>query len=104
MVQSGAAPGAGSGAAPPVLLPPGAPSEFPDPLARAYDLPCTLVLEMPAVGFSVRSLLELRPGTIVTTAAQQNEDLSLQVNGQIVGMVEVDVIGNRLAVRLTGMA
>lgn len=88
----------------PVLLPPGVREEAPDPLASAYDLPCTLVLEMPALNFDVRTLLELRPGSIVTTAAQQNEDLQLKVNGQLVGMVEVDVIGNRLAVRLTGMA
>ena len=90
--------------APPVLLPPGTRQDAPDPLARAYDLPCVLVLEMPAVGFSVGTLLELRSGSIVTTASQQNEDLALTVNGQLVGMVEVDVVGNRLAVRLTGMA
>lgn len=90
--------------APPVLLPPGAKEQGPDPLARAYDLPCTLVLEMPAVGFSVGTLLGLHRGSIVTTASQQNEDLALTVNGQTVGMVEVDVVGNRLAVRLTGMA
>jgi flagellar motor switch/type III secretory pathway protein FliN len=93
-----------SATAPPVLLPPGVKQDAPDLLARAYDLPCALVLEMPAVGFSVGTLLELRAGSIVTTASQQNEDLPLTVNGQIVGMVEVDVVGNRLAVRLTGMA
>ena len=88
----------------PVVLPPGAKEAEPDPLARAYDLPCTLVLEMPTVNFSVGTLLELRPGAILTTASQQNEDLPLTANGQLVGMVEVDVVGNRLAVRLTGMA
>lgn len=93
-----------SAPAPPVLLPPGTKETAPDPLARAYDLPCTLVLEMPTVDFSVGTLLSLRPGSIVTTASQQNEDLALTVNGQLVGMAEVDVVGNRLAVRLTGLA
>ena len=88
----------------PVLLPPGTRAEAPDPLARAYDLPCTLVLEVPAVAFSVGSLMQLRAGSLVQTAAQQNEDLSLKVNGQLVGTVEFDVVGERLAVRLTGMA
>lgn len=88
----------------PVVLPPGPRVETGDPLLRAYDLPCTLVLEMPAIAFSVGTLLQLRPGSIVVTASQQNEDLALTVNGQLVGMVEVDVVGNRLAVRLTGMA
>lgn len=96
--------GTGAGTAPPVLLPPGTKHDAPDPLARAYDLPCTLVLEIPVVDFSVGVLLHLRPGSIVRTAGQHNEDLPLAVNGQPVGMAEVDVVGNRLAVRLTGMA
>lgn len=95
----------GSGtAAPPVLLPPGVHAETPDPLIRAYDLPCTLVLEVPAVEFSVGSLMALRPGAIVKTVAQHNEDISLTVNGQLVGLVEFDVVGDQLAVRITGMA
>lgn len=96
--------GTGAGATPPVLLPPGAKPDALDPLARAYDLPCTLVLEIPVVDFNVGALLRLQPGSIVTTAGQHNEDLPLRVNGQPVGMGEVDVVGNRLAVRLTGMA
>lgn len=89
---------------PPVFLPPGAKPDAPDPLARAYDLPCTLVLDLPVVDFSVGSLLDLRAGSIVTTASQQNEDLLLKVNGQVLGMAEVDVVGDHLAVRITGMA
>ncbi len=75
-----------------------------DPLARAYDLPCTLVLEVPAINFTVGSLMLLSPGTVVNTSAQHNEDLWLKVNGQIIGLVEFDVVGDNLAVRLTGMA
>jgi flagellar motor switch/type III secretory pathway protein FliN len=99
MVQTGA-----NSAASPVLLPPGVKSERPDPLVRAYDLPCTLVLEMPALDFSIGTLLGLEPGDIVVTNGQQNEDLPLRANGQLVGLVEVDVVGNRLAVRITGLA
>lgn len=87
-----------------VVLPPGAKATAPDPLARAYDLPCRLVLEVPVVDFNVGALMHLEPGTIVRTAAQHNEDLSLKVNGQLVGVGEFDVVGDRLAVRLTGMA
>lgn len=88
----------------PVVLAPPSVSRPQDPLSRAYDLPCTLVLEVPAVDFTVGSLMRLKVGTIVRTAAQHNEDLTLKVNGQIVGLVEFDVIGDRLAVRLTGVA
>lgn len=75
-----------------------------DPLARAHRLPCCLVLEAPIVDFTVGTLLELQPGDILETAAQHNEDLMLQVNGQRVGTVKFDVTRERLAVRLTGLA
>ena len=75
-----------------------------DPLARAHRLPCCLVLEVPIVDFSVGTLLDLQPGDILETAAQHNEDLLLQVNGQRVGTVKFDVTRERLAVRLTGLS
>ncbi len=75
-----------------------------DPLARAFDIPCTLVLEVAAIDFTVASLMALRPGHIVRTSAQHNEDVSLKVNGQTIGLVEFDVLGDTLAVRLTGVA
>ena len=94
-----------SGAASPaVLLPPGSVEAVPDPLARAYPLPCTLVLEVPIVSFSVGSLMSLAVGSVLETASQQNEDLTLRVNGQTLGRVEFEVVGDRLAVRLTGLA
>ena len=88
----------------PVVLPPVGRANAPDPLARVYDLPCTLVLEVAVMDFHVGSLMRLEPGTILRTAAQHNEDLALKVNGQLVGVGEFDVVGDRLAVRLTGMA
>ena len=87
-------------AVPSALHPPGSA----DPLERAYMLPVRLVLEAPVVNFTVRTLIELAPGAIVETAAQHNEDLMLHVNGQLVGMVKFDVTGDKLVVRLTGVA
>ncbi len=75
-----------------------------DPLARGFALPCTLTLEIPVLRFTVGDLMRLAPGTIVETLTQQNEDLPLQVNGQLVGLVEIEVMGDNLAVRLTGIA
>lgn len=75
-----------------------------DPLARAHRLPCCLVLEAPIVDFTVGTLLDLQPGDVLETAAQHNEDLLLQVNGQRIGTVKFDVTRERLAVRLTGLS
>jgi len=75
-----------------------------DPLARAFALPCTLTLEIAVTCFTVGDLMALTPGTIIETQMQQNEDLPLLVNGQLVGLVEIEVMGEHLAVRLTGIA
>ena len=91
------------GASSEILVPhlPGAPPR--DPLANALGLPCNLVLDVPVLRFTVGTLMRLTVGDILETAFQHNEDLALTVNGQFVGLVEFDVIGDRLAVRITGM-
>lgn len=73
-------------------------------IVKLQELPMRLVLEVPVADFTVGSLVALQPGDILTTAAQQNEDLLLQVNGQPVGLAKFDVTGDSLAVRLTGIA
>lgn len=75
-----------------------------DPLNRVDRLPCCLVLEVPVVDFTVATLVDLQRGDILETAAQHNEDLLLQVNGQRVGTVKFDVTRERLAVRVTGLS
>jgi flagellar motor switch/type III secretory pathway protein FliN len=87
-----------------LALPQAAATETGDPLRRAHMLPCRLVLETPIVDFTVETLMRLKPGSVVETAAQHNEDLLLHVNGQIIGTVKFDVTRDRLAVRLTGVA
>ena len=75
-----------------------------DPLLRAQMLPVRLVLEAQVINFTVGTLMQLEPGSVVETAAQHNEDLLLYVNGQVVGTVKFDVTRDKLAVRLTGVA
>ena len=75
-----------------------------DPLSAAFHLPCVITLEIPVAAFTVGSLMNLAVGSLVETAVQQNEDLELSVNGQLVGTVEIEVTGDNLAVRLTGIA
>lgn len=75
-----------------------------DPSELLYWLPCTLVLEIPVVRFTVGDLLGLTTGSIVETAYHQSSDLPLRVNGQLVGWTEFEVVGERLAVRLTDLS
>lgn len=67
-------------------------------------LPCTLALDLPVVNFTVGDLLSLTSGSIVETAYHQSSDLPLRVNGQLVGWTEFEVVGERLAVRLTDLS
>jgi flagellar motor switch/type III secretory pathway protein FliN len=84
-------------------LPAPGPSEQ-DPLDLMPWLPCTLSLELPAVRFTVGDLLTLSPGSIVETACHQTSDVPLRVNHLLIGWTEFDVVGDRIAVRITDQA
>jgi flagellar motor switch/type III secretory pathway protein FliN len=75
-----------------------------DPCDFLPWLPCTLALDLPVVKFTVGDLLSLDVGSIVETAYHQSSDLPLRVNGQLVGWTEFEVVGERLAVRLTDLS
>ncbi|KAA6464426.1 FliM/FliN family flagellar motor switch protein [Acidobacteria bacterium AB60] len=67
-------------------------------------LPCTLTLDIPVVHFTIRDLLKLAEGSIVETACHHTSDVPLRVNQLLVGWTEFEVIGDRLAVRITDQA
>jgi flagellar motor switch/type III secretory pathway protein FliN len=87
----------------PVETPVATPSEQ-DPLDRLPWLPFTLSLEIPVVRFTIRDLLSLTKGTIVETACHHTSDLPLRVNHMLIGWTEFEVIGDRIAVRITDQA
>jgi len=67
-------------------------------------LPCTLSVELPVVRFTIGALLKLSPGSIVQTASSHTSDVPLRVNQLLIGWTEFDVVGDRLAVRITDQA
>lgn len=67
-------------------------------------LPCTLTLDLPVVRFSVADLLALTEGSIVETACHHTSDVPLRVNNLLIGWTEFEVVGDRLAVRITDQA
>ena len=67
-------------------------------------LPCTVSLVVPVVRFTIGDLLKLDRGSIVETACHHTSDIPLRANGQLIGWTEFEVIGNRLAVRVTELA
>jgi flagellar motor switch/type III secretory pathway protein FliN len=67
-------------------------------------LPCTLTLDVPVVRFSVADLLALAKGSIVETSCHHTSDIPLRVNNMLIGWTEFEVVGDRLAVRITDQA
>ena len=66
-------------------------------------LPCTLALEVPLVNFTVENLLKLQPGSLVHTGCHQSSDLPLNVNNILMAWTEFEVVGDRLAARITDL-
>jgi flagellar motor switch/type III secretory pathway protein FliN len=76
----------------------------PDPVAAFGWLPCHLTLEIPIVKFTVGDLLRLNKNSVVETACPSTGDIPLRVNGLLIGWSEFEVVGERLAVRITELA
>lgn len=80
-------------------------SAVPADLAEKFGwLPCQLSLEIPIVNFSVGDLLRLQKDSIVETACLSTSDIPLRANGLLIAWAEFEVIGNRLALRMTELA
>jgi flagellar motor switch/type III secretory pathway protein FliN len=75
-----------------------------DPLDSIPWLPCTLTIELPVARFTIGDLLTLTKGSVVETACHHTSDVPLRVNKLLVGWTEFEVIGDRLAVRITDQA
>jgi flagellar motor switch/type III secretory pathway protein FliN len=75
-----------------------------DPLDSMSWLPCTLSLDLPVLRFTIGDLLTLSKGSIVETACHHTSDVPLRVNQLLIGWTEFEVIGDRLAVRITDQA
>jgi flagellar motor switch/type III secretory pathway protein FliN len=68
------------------------------------DLPCQLTVDISLPHFRVADILRLQTGTVIGTDWRVTRDVPLCINGTLVGLSEFEVIGNRLAVRLTELA
>ena len=75
-----------------------------DPAEQFGWLPCQLSLEVPVVNFTVGDLLRLSKDSIIETACLSTSDVPLRANGLLVAWSEFEVIGKRLAVRITELA
>ncbi|HLH08471.1 MAG TPA: FliM/FliN family flagellar motor C-terminal domain-containing protein [Terriglobales bacterium] len=75
-----------------------------DEWGELVHLPCTLSLDLPVPDIRVRELIELDVDSILDTKWLQSRDVPVRVNGTFIGWAEFEVVGNRLAVRITELA
>jgi flagellar motor switch/type III secretory pathway protein FliN len=71
-----------------------------DPWEQVMVLPCHLRVEAPVAVFTVADLLGLCPGSLVRSNQKEGSHASVQVNGQVIGWGEFDVVDDALAIRL----
>ena len=77
------------------------PASVKDPLDSMPWLPFTVSVDVPVLRFTIGDLLRLTPGAIVETACHHTSDVPLRANQMLIGWTEFEVIGDRLAVRIT---
>ena len=68
---------------------------------EAGDLPCILSVDLPLEHFTVRDLLQLATGSIVASENANGADVPVVVNTKLIGWAEFEVVGQKLAVRIT---
>jgi len=68
---------------------------------RLWWLPCELSLEISLARFTVRELLRLRPGSIVSSAWSRSAEIPLHANDQLIGWAEFDALDTHIAARIT---
>jgi flagellar motor switch/type III secretory pathway protein FliN len=68
------------------------------------ELPCVLSVDLPLLTFTVRDLLQMEPGSVFETNVASGADVPVVVNGKVIGWAEFEVMGQRIAVRVTELA
>jgi flagellar motor switch/type III secretory pathway protein FliN len=85
-----------------LMAPKQIPVAVPDELwDEAGWLPCRVSVDLPVRRFTVRDLLQIEVGTILETKIIDGADVPVMVNAQLIGWAEFEVVGQKLAVRMT---
>ncbi|MGA2509707.1 MAG: FliM/FliN family flagellar motor C-terminal domain-containing protein [Candidatus Acidiferrales bacterium] len=67
-------------------------------------LPCQLSIEIPVAAFTVGDLLSLEVNSVVDTRTPSSSDVFVRVNGELVARAELEIVGDRIAARITELA
>ena len=79
----------------------GVSADLDDDLKSVAMLTCQMSLEIPVPRFTVGDLLRLSPEDVIDTRWPQTADVPVRINGLRLSLAEFELIGNKVAVRLT---
>jgi flagellar motor switch/type III secretory pathway protein FliN len=68
---------------------------------KVQDVRCGLTAELSVRGFTVRDLLLLQNGSLVSTKQPTRARISVRANGSFMALAEFEVFGTHLGIRLT---
>lgn len=75
-----------------------------DALKRFDWLPCRLSLEIPVGEFTLGDLLRLQKGSVVATTIRSTDEVPLNANQRLIAWIQFEMLGDRLAARITELA
>ena len=70
-------------------------------IARFADVPVEVEVELDRRLLTVREILELNPGSVISMTRSAGENIDLYVGGKLVGYGEIVLIENNIGVRIT---
>lgn len=70
-------------------------------VARFVDVPVDLEVELDRRILTVREILELEPGSVVSMSRAAGENIDLYVGGALVAYGEIVLVDNKIGVRIT---
>jgi flagellar motor switch/type III secretory pathway protein FliN len=79
----------------------GSRSSLEDAWAEAQWLPCKLNVVLPVPQLTVGDLLDMQVDSIIDCHVSEDTPLPVWVNETIIGWAEFDVMGKKLAIRIT---
>jgi flagellar motor switch/type III secretory pathway protein FliN len=71
---------------------------------HVLDLQCELTVDLVMPDFKIGDLLKLRQGSVINAHYRMGRDVPLCLNSTLLGWIEFELVGERLAVRLTELA
>jgi flagellar motor switch/type III secretory pathway protein FliN len=80
------------------------PAEPPAAWAGVQGLACELTVDLALPGVKVRDLMRMERNMVIDSHWQLSADVPIRVNGELIAWSEFEVVGQRLAVRVTELA